>query len=413
MDIYMLALVIMGLAFLGAAWLPELVRGRPLSFPFLYVAFGALLFGLPLGVYLPNPLTNSFFVERFAEILVIVSLTGAGLKLARPVRWRTWAPTWRLLFVAMPLCILLAATLGWWALGLAPASAVLLGAVLAPTDPVLASDVQVGPPGDPAEGEVRFALTSEAGLNDGLAFPFTYLAISMAAAFEENGWGWLGEWAAFDLLYRVGVGAIAGVLIGALLAKVIFRFPVGPSISRSRDGFVVLAITFLAYGVTELLHGYGFLAVFLAALTIRQTERDHGFHEDLHAFAEGIERILMAIMLILFGGLLSGGLLSALSWTSVVVVIAIVFLVRPATALLSLWGADLPRGDRLAISFFGIRGVGSLYYLAYAFNHEEFRQVAPLWSIVGLAILLSIVVHGSSASRVMRRLDRKAGRPTA
>jgi NhaP-type Na+/H+ or K+/H+ antiporter len=406
MDIYMLALTIIGLAFLGAAWVPLLVYNAPLSFPFLYVAFGYLLFSLPLGLYLPNPLENSFFAERFTEILVIISLTGAGLKLRRPVGLRSWGSTWRLLLVAMPLTILLTALFGWWLIGLAPAAALLLGAVLAPTDPVLAADVQVGPPGDPKEGDARFTLTSEAGLNDGLAFPFTHLAIAAAAA-GNAGLGWLVEWATFDLLYRVAVGALTGIGVGWTLSWLIFRLPTSAETHNSRDSFVVVAVTLLAYGLTELLHGYGFLGVFIAALTIRQRRREHPYQLQLHDFAAGLERLLMTLMLILFGGLIAQGLLRGLDARMILLALCLIFLVRPLTGLVSLAGVNMPLSERSAISFFGIRGIGSLYYLSFALNRQEFTSVAPLWQTVSLTLLISIVVHGASASWAMAWLDRR------
>jgi NhaP-type Na+/H+ or K+/H+ antiporter len=403
-DTYIVILTLMGLAFLGAAWLPRLVDDAPLSFPILYVLVGVLLFTLPLKSILPNPLESGYFTERFTELIVIVALTGAGLKLSRPVGWKGWALTWRLLAIGMPLCIAAVALLGWWALGLAPASAVLLGAVLAPTDPVLASDVQVGAPHEEKEGEVRFALTSEAGLNDGLAFPFTNLAIAMAAAGASS--GWFLEWLQVDVLYKLGVGTVAGFAVGYGLAYLFFR--VAASHTRSaRDGFVVLAITFLAYGLTELLHGYGFLAVFIAALVMRQFERNHRYHEELHDFSEGIERLLMTLMLILFGGLLAGGLLGSLTWQAAVVGVVIILVLRPLTGYLSLLRLDRPRRELYAVSFFGIRGIGSLYYLAYALNHEGFHSTGLLWSTVSFTILVSMIVHGASATWVMRYLDRR------
>jgi NhaP-type Na+/H+ or K+/H+ antiporter len=409
MDIYMVVLTLVGVAFLGAAWVPHLVYRAPLSFPFLYVAFGFLLFALPLGLRLPNPLENSFFTERFTEVLVIISLAGAGLKLSRPLEWKYWMATGRLLLLAMPITIALTALFGWWVLGLAPASALLLGAVLAPTDPVLASDVQVGPPGDETEGETRFALTAEAGLNDGLAFPFTHLAIAATAA-AGSGIGWLTEWALFGLLTRVTIGAVTGIVLGLLVSRFIFRMPASFGIASSRDGFVVVAITFLAYGVTELLHGYGFLAVFLAALTLRQQERDHPYQKHLHDFAAGLEQLLMTLMLILFGGLVAQGLLASLDVRMVVVAVAVLVLVRPLAGLLSLVGLRIPLAERGAISVFGIRGIGSLYYLAYAVNRHDFSGTTVLWQTVSLTILLSIVLHGASASFVMAHLDRENGR---
>lgn len=405
MDTYILILTLMGLAFLGAAWLPRLVDDAPLSFPILYVLAGMLLFTLPLNSILPNPLESGYFTERFTELIVIIALTGAGLKLSRPIGWKGWALTWRLLAIGMPLCIAAVALLGWWALGLAPASAVLLGAVLAPTDPVLASDVQVGAPHEEKEGEVRFALTSEAGLNDGLAFPFTNLAIAMAAAGTGTS-AWLLDWFLVDVLYKLVVGTLTGLGIGYVLAYLFFR--VAANHTRSaRDGFVVLAITFLAYGATEFLHGYDFLAVFIAALVMRQYERNHSYHEQLHDFSEAIERLLMTLMLILFGGLIAGGLLAGLTWQAALVGLAIVLVLRPLTGFLSLLRLDRPRRELFAVSFFGIRGIGSLYYLAYALNHEGFDNFGLLWSTVSFVILVSMITHGASATWVMRYVDKR------
>lgn len=405
MDIYILILTLVGLAFLGAAWLPRVVDNAPLSFPILYVAVGMLLFLLPLDIHLPNPLESGVFTQRFTEMIVIIALTGAGLKLGRPVSWRNWSVTWRLLAIGMPLCIAAAALVGWWIIGLAPASALLLGAVLAPTDPVLASDVQVGSPGESKEGEVRFALTSEAGLNDGLAFPFTNLAIAMVMT-NTTADGWLLNWFLVDVLYKLTIGTLAGIGIGLLFALLFFR---SDSFSRpSRDGFVVLAITLLTYGVTEILHGYGFLAVFLAALTLRQYRRSHPYHDELHSFSEGFERLLMAVMLILFGGLVGEGLLNDLTWQAALAGLVIVLLIRPVTGRLALIGSGNGRWNRNAIAFFGIRGIGSLYYLAYALNQKPFEEIGTLWSTVSFVILLSIVIHGISASSVMRFVDRSA-----
>ena len=179
MDPYVLTLAFVGAAILGAALLPMLLAGRPLSFPVVYVALGMAVFALPLRLPSIDPLAEGDVVERMTDLAVIVSLMGAGLKLDRRVGWRSWLTTRRLLVVAMPLTIAGIAVLGWAAAGLVPASALLLGAALAPTDPVLAGDVQVGPPGSEAEDDVRFSLTSEAGLNDGLAFPFINAAIAI------------------------------------------------------------------------------------------------------------------------------------------------------------------------------------------------------------------------------------------
>lgn len=166
--------------------------------------------------------------EYLSEVCVIVALMGVGLAIDRPLGWRSWKSTRRLLLVAMPLGIVAVAVLGWWAAALTPAAAVLLGAALAPTDPVLASDVQVEGPTS-GEGshreddEVRFALTSEAGLNDALAFPFVYLALFLFAKGPIE--DWIVSWALWELLGKIVLGAVAGALAGHLVGRAVFHFP--------------------------------------------------------------------------------------------------------------------------------------------------------------------------------------------
>lgn len=225
----------------------------------------------------------------------------------------------------MPLTIAGTALLGWWWLGLAPASAVLLGSALAPTDPVLASDVQVGEPGghENGEDEVRFALTSEAGLNDALAFPFVYAAIAMATA-GNNPARWIGHWFSVDVVYKLAVGVIVGIVIGRLLGWLFFR-PRSSTfhLASHAEGFIALAATFLAYGLGEVAGGYGFLAVFVCALSIRASERSHEYHQVLHDFVEQIERLLTVVLLVLFGGALVGGLLTSLTWQAAALGLAV------------------------------------------------------------------------------------------
>jgi NhaP-type Na+/H+ or K+/H+ antiporter len=413
MDTYMISLGFVGAAMLGASVLPLLLAGRPLSFPIVYVALGILVFSLPLSLPVADPLAEGDLVERMTEFVVIVSLMGAGLKLDRRVGWRSWLTTRRLLVVAMPLTIAAVAFLGWWLAGLVPAAALLLGSSLAPTDPVLASDVQVGPPGGGAEEEddVRFALTSEAGLNDSLAFPFTNAAIAMAAAGSAGLGAWLGGWVLEDVVVRLSVGLVMGIAAGRLAGWVLFRLPTTRTVAESTEGFVALATTLLVYAATELAHGYGFLAVFVAACVLRNHERGHEYHEVLHASAESIERLASAALLVLLGGAVVDGALEPLTVAGVAVALAVVLVVRPLAGWVSLAGTGLAARERWAIAFFGIRGIGSVYYLAHALNETEFGQGRELWAIVSLTILLSVVIHGLSAAPVISRLDGRRERP--
>jgi NhaP-type Na+/H+ or K+/H+ antiporter len=286
---------------------------------------------------------------------------------------------------------------------LTPAAAILLGAVLAPTDPVLASDVQVEGPEEGEEDEVRFALTSEAGLNDGLAFPFTNLAI-LVALYGVAPSGWIVEFVAVDLVYKLAGGIVGGVIVGRALGYAIFHRK--SPLTETLDGMVALAATLISYSLTEMVNGYGFIAVFVAGLMIRRQERQHEYHGVMHDFIGQIERLLSAVVLILFGGAISTGLLGAAGWSGLFAAVAVVLVVRPLTGMIGLARVPVPKRERLAIAFFGIRGIGSFYYLAYALYQTGFADAERLWAITGLVVLISVVVHGVTASPVMHRLDR-------
>ncbi|HYE42933.1 MAG TPA: cation:proton antiporter, partial [Caulobacteraceae bacterium] len=371
-DPYILFLLGFGLIALLVAWIPLALKELPLSLAIICVVIGLLVFGSGALSFEPSPRTWDTVTEKLTELVVIVALMGAGLKLDRRVGWKRWAVTWRLLAIAMPLTIAGIAVLGVQVLGFSLAMALLLAASLAPTDPVLASDVQTGPPRSGEDGEVRFGLTSEAGLNDGLAFPFVNLALVFAAATAAMPDARsLGEWLAIDVAWKIACGIGVGWLIGRVLGWWTFHVP-RVRLSGTGDGLVALGATFVAYGATEVVHGYGFLAVFVAALTLRSTERNHEYHEALHDFAEQIERLLMMLVLVLFGGAIVTGLFAPLTWTDAAVAVVILLVIRPLAGFVSLVGSPHPLRDRALLAFLGIRGIGTFYYLAYGLNHGEF-----------------------------------------
>ena len=358
----------------------------------------------------PAPQAHLALTERLTEFVVIVALMGAGVKLDRPLAWATAGLTWRLLGFAMPLTILAIALLAYELLGNEIlAAALLLGAALSPIDPVLASDVQVGPPSYGKEDEVRFTLTAEAGMNDGLAFPFVHLARVLAAA-DATGGGLL-NWLTIDVGWRLAAGVAVGVAVGRGLGWLTFRMPNRARLSRTGDGFVALGITTVAYSVAEMMQGCGFLAVFVTAVAFRATERRHRYHEKLHDFVEQIERLLMMILLVLFGGAPAvGGLLRDLSWPLVVFAMLTLLLVRPLVAWISLIGRKEPATERAVIAFFGIRGIGSVYYLAYALGRAPMEDADLLWTAASLVILISIRLHGMTVTPVMHILIGVAAR---
>ena len=400
-----------GVATLAAALLPRLLGRLPLSMPMVFLAAGMLIFALVPDLPNPLPLEHPEVTLHLTEICVIVSLMGAGLALNRAVGWRRWSTTWRLLAIAMPISIAAMALLGWWGLGLGVASALLVGAALAPTDPVLATEVQVSKPvgeDDAADDEARFALTSEAGLNDGLAFPFTWAAIAVSLV-GLNPAGWFGEWLAFDVAWRVGVGVAVGLGVGWLLGKLFFstnRFKV----TDRAEGFVALAATFLAYGAAELVEGYGFVAVFVCACAIRASERTHEYHAVLHKFVEQIERLLTVAVVVLLGGAVARGLLAGITWLDIAIAAGFLIVIRPLAGLIALTPGKTGPWERLVIAFFGVRGVGSIFYIAFALAHGNFPEAQRLWSIVGLVIVGSIILHGVTATPAMWLLDRQRAR---
>ena len=421
-DPRILMFVIFGLGLTLAVTLERVLARFWLSLPILYVGAGFLIFSLPLGLPHINPTMDGFdavALEYLTEFIVIASLMAAGIAIDRPVSWRNWRQIWPLLVIAMPLTIAAVALMGWWWVGLAPASALLLGAALAPTDPVLARSVQVGPPGENKRHDVRFSLTVEAGLNDGLAFPFTYLAI---AAIGMTSLGmWTVQWAALDLVWRIAAGIAVGWAVGRAGAWYVFEREADSPIeeideeSESADqpkystseGLVVLGTLLLAYGLAELAEGYGFLAVFVGAVTARQRENRSRYHKLSHHFIDQIEQIVLVVVLFGFGAMLASGVLGALTWKGAAIGIALIFVIRPLAGLLSESVCNLPLPGKLAVAFLGVRGMGSIYYLAYGQNHGEFFQFDQLWAIASFTILLSIIVHGIVAGPFIRMIEER------
>ena len=404
MEEYILLLTIAGVAIFGMAWMPAISKRIGISYSVIYVLFGALLYlALPGALPVPLPEEHGDMTLRLAELAVIISLMGTGIKIDRPFSFKNWQTPLRLVFVAMIVCIAVATLLGYFYLSFDLASAILLGAVLAPTDPVLASDVQEGPPNDKIRSETKFSLTAEAGLNDGMAFPFTWLSITVAAMVLGKE-GNLLQWFGWDIVYRILAGIAIGFVAGKGVGFLVFRLAEQYRSLRTRDGFLAIAMTFVVYGIAEMLSGYGFIAVFVSAITLRHYEKGHDYHDELHSFTDQVEKLLVAILLILFGGSLVSGILDSLSWNMVLFVLIFLLVIRPVAGYLSLYKLNIDRRQKLAISFLGIRGIGSVFYLAFAFHQIDYSNEAALWSIVSFTILCSIILHGLTANMIMKYL---------
>ncbi len=407
LENYNSLLLIGGFAFLLGAVFPIIFKRTPISLPILQVLFGMAIGYWWTSLTFLDPIDNGLAIEKITEIVVLVSLVGAGIKIDTDLTWQLWRPTVRLLLITMPICIFAMAVLGYYTFGLSIGAAILLGAVLAPTDPVLAASIQVGPPNTGGEDTTRFTLTSEAGLNDGLAFPFVYLAIKVAEAFSEGKrftsemlWSWFTQ----DVLWQIGAGVIVGIVVGKVLAKIVFsKHTKDTALSQ---GYVVIALTLLAYGLAEYIHSYGFIAVFVAAFAFRRSECEHKYHQKLHDFAEQSEGLLMSLVLVGFGILIGQGLQSGieLTWQVYIVSFAFLIVIRPLGGIIALSGIDMHRTEKYAISALGIRGIGTLYYLSYALNQGYFADddALKLWIVCSIVILASIFVHGLSAQRLLK-----------
>ena len=404
MDNYIVTITVVGLAALSMTWVPTLMEKTPFSYPIVYLLLGMLIYSLPLGLPFPDPIWQEEYVVRLTELSVIISLMATALKIRRKFGFRRWRIPLRLVSITMLLSIAAIAFLGWTFLGFSVAGAVLLGAVIAPTDPVLAEQVQVGPPDDKEEDVVRFSLTAEAGLNDGSAFPFTWMAVVLALSLGADG-SWFSEWLLRDLLYRIAVGIGAGYLIGRVLGYLVFVLPKKTGFPQAQHGFLSLSATLATYGITELLHGYGFIAVFVAGLTLSSVEEEHKYNVEMHDFVYQMERIAMVILLVLFGGSIVTGILGYLTWQGALVGLVFLFFIRPITALPSVLGTYSTVKERLAICFFGIRGIGSFFYLAFALDKINFAEANELWSVVGFIVMVSIILHGITATKVIQMLD--------
>jgi NhaP-type Na+/H+ or K+/H+ antiporter len=424
--------VVIGVLLVFVALSGALLKRLPLSASLVYLAVGYALGRL--GAAHLSLSAHMRVLERLTEVAVIISLFGAGLKLRLPLHDKNWRLPVRLAFGAMVLTVGLLALGGVALLGLPLGAAILLGAILAPTDPVLASDVQVAHPTD--TDRLRFGLTGEAGLNDGTAFPFVMLGLGLLGQHELGANGW--RWALVDVLWAVtgglGIGWALGGAVGRLVVYLrrVHREAVG------LDDFLALGLIALAYGVALWVHAYGFLSVFAAGLALRRMEarasgerapadvsamasagkaEEVAVHPEtapaymaqaVLGFTEQLERIGEVALMVLVGVLLA---LLGIGWEGILLALLLLFVVRPASVLLLTAGTRSSTAQRMLLSWFGIRGIGSLYYLFYALTHGlEPALGEQLARLVLAAVALSAVLHGVSATPLMTWYSRRTER---
>jgi len=407
-----------GIAVFAAVGALSHQRERAFSASLIYLGLGgtAAIAIAALDIGWIDPIDDAATVEHLAEAALVMALFSAGLKLERPLTLRDWATVTRLLALAMPVTIGAVALLGAGLLGLSAGAALLLGAALAPTDPVLAGDIGVGPPGEEEEHEPNFALTAEAGLNDGLAAPFVLAGLFVA---EQGGGEWAWEWLAADVVYAIAAGVGIGAGIGTLAAWSVKRLRSRDMLAATFDGFHAIATALVIYGLAELIGGYGFLGVFAGGLAFRRYEHDHEINATVHEGAERLEKLLELAVILLLGSMLTAAGLGAPGWEGWLLAALLLVVVRPLACLLCLAGSRMDHRDEKAfVAWFGVRGVGTIFYAAMivvsgALGPDE--QELVVWTCIA-AVLVSIAVHGVTAgpslSRLLARRDELRRRPS-
>jgi NhaP-type Na+/H+ or K+/H+ antiporter len=426
--------IVVGAVFIVMALSGSVLKRLPLSTSMLYLAAGVLIGPHALNLISFDPIAKAAIVERITEVAVIVSLFTAGLKLRVPLR----DPLWRLPVVlaswSMALTVGLIALVGVVALELPLGAAILLGAVLAPTDPVLASDVQVSGPRD--RDRLRFTLTGEAGFNDGTAFPLVMLGLGLLGLHETGEGGW--RWLVVDVLWAIPGGLLIGALLGTATGRVILFLRREHKEAVGLDDFLALGLIALSYGTALLVHAYGFLAVFAAGLALRKIEASSVGHDQapdevvatvaaegreeevathpeaapaymaqaVLGFTEQLERIGEVAVMLLVGVMIS---VTAVPSDALWFVPLLFLVIRPGAAAMGMIGSTTTWLQRAFIAWFGIRGIGSIYYLMYAITHGVSEETARLLTGLTLAVVASsVVVHGVSVTPLMRRYSDAA-----
>jgi NhaP-type Na+/H+ or K+/H+ antiporter len=419
--------ILIGLLLIGMALSSTFIKRLPLSEAMIYLLVGVALSSSPIALLNIDIQAHAAVLEHIAEIALLISLFSAGLKLQLPLRNRHWRLSLRLATITMIITVALLAAMGL-AFDLSLGVAIALGATLAPTDPVLASDVQVANSAD--RDRLRFSLTAESGLNDGIALPLILLGLGLINA--EAGftvWQWLGV----QVLWSTIAGLMIGAFFGSIIGWLVIYLRTRQKEAIGLDEFLVVGVLALTWGACVLCAASPFLAVLAAGLAMPRsthvsptptplpehrleqaaelaTDPQHAAPLMIRAvlgFNEQIERIAEVTVVVLVGALLP---IIDINAFSIAVALALIFVIRPIAVNVTLIGVPIDRAQRRMLSWFGIRGIGSIYYLFYVIRHGlPSAQQNSFTAAVLLAVAMSIVLHGISVTPLMARY--KARKP--
>ncbi|HEY0868289.1 MAG TPA: sodium:proton antiporter [Fimbriimonas sp.] len=427
--------ILVGALLVLMALIGTVLKRLPMTTSILYLVVGVVLSPLGVEVIRFDPFEHAGFLERLTELAVVVSLFTAGLKMRVPLRDNRWLPPVRLATLTMGATIAIAALGAHLILGFTLAASLLIAAILAPTDPVLASDVQVENAAD--RDRLRFGLTGEAGLNDGTAFPFIMLGLGLLGHHRLGAYGI--EWVGRDLVWAVAAGLGSGWILGQLTGRLTLYLRSNYEHAIGYEDFLALGLIALSYGIALTIHGYGFLAVFAAGLALRNIEmkvtgekrdpeevlketpvtqeeeiasdRDAGpafMARALLGFSEQMERILELTVVLLTGALI---VYADFSVRTIAFIAFLLLIARPLSVYLTYWGSGTRPIHRPYIAWFGIRGIGSFYYLFYAVQHGlEGNEAREMVGITLAVVATSVVLHGTTVTPAMKHYARQKER---
>ncbi|RYY04443.1 MAG: sodium:proton antiporter [Gammaproteobacteria bacterium] len=414
---------------LGRGLTSTILARSPFSSSIVYLIIGLIAGPMVLNIFRFNPITEAPLLETLTEVAVLISLFSAGIKMPVPVTVKQWTRPVLLAWLSMTLTVALVAAFTYFIFNFPIGLAILLGAILAPTDPVLATDVQSRHPGD--KDHLRFNLTCEAGMNDGSAFPFVMLGLGLLGLHELGDSGW--KWITLDVLWATSAAIAIGICGGVLLAQVGWRLRGTELKHEVLDDLVGFGLIALVYGISLSVGAWGFLAVFFSGVALRQRElklserrsrkiemakrKDSSLEvspEDAAppiisvealVFGAHLERLSEMLLVFLLGGMLA---FQFWNWQSISLAIFLFVVARPLSVYLSLAGTNTTWKLRSMIGWFGVRGIGSIYYLMYAIQHGLDKTHAnQLTQLTLVVITLSIIVHGTSVKPIMEKFWRR------
>jgi len=421
--------LLLGGLLLARGLLTTPLKRLPFTSSIVYLMVGIVAGPTVLNVFYFDPLQQSAVMEVLTEVAVLISLFSAGVKMPVPVTLPRWRVPILLAWASMTISVVLVAAFAYFVLQLPLGAGILLGAILAPTDPVLATDVQIRHPGD--NDKLRFTLTCEAGMNDGTAFPFVMLGMGLLGLHELGDFGM--RWVLVDVLWATIAAVAIGLLCGTALARIGWRLRSTKPKHDVLDDLVGLGLIAVVYGISLAVNAWGFLAVFFAAVALRQTElklaaisrkkdmpqaspieaqpKDDSqkeeppvVSEEALVFKEHLERLSELTLVLLLGGMM---FLHFWNWQTVALGLFLFFIGRPLSVMLCLFGTDASWRVRSMTGWFGVRGIGSVYYLMYAIQHGLPKPLAEqLIQMTLVVITMSVFMHGTTVKPLLHRFWR-------